>query len=293
MHTSWLLLVLAAVSAAHATNTINSDTNNDGANIPLSHVNDQPLLLQYAGDHLKNNRSFVLTMVETNGLNLQFASDELKGDREVVLAAATQNASALQFAAEELRGDPDFMLKVNEASEPLIKPKTFKTKDEARDFVYDKMGLARAFGIGAAFGGVGGGLGGWAVAGPPGAKLGFGVGFVLGGAGNTLYQHKNPDANHTLTRIACITVVGAGAGAGVAYLGITFNNDDGWIGVAAQTLQEDTIPYMKNLWRSARFKAAVSLMGKTGTAGQVLELTYNAVDGFLSATPTAHAAPAA
>ena len=45
--------------------------------------------LEYAAEHLRKNRKFVLSCVKMNGGALWFASDELKQDREIALASET------------------------------------------------------------------------------------------------------------------------------------------------------------------------------------------------------------
>lgn len=64
----------------------------------------------FATQELKQNRSFVLSLVRMNGCVLQAASDELKGDQEIVLAAASQNEHALKYGWKELRRDRNFIL---------------------------------------------------------------------------------------------------------------------------------------------------------------------------------------
>ena len=86
---------------------------------PIAHLsealrNDEDLMtiamsygdnLQYAGTHLKDDKTLVMTAVQHAGDALEYASARLRGDREVVAAAVRQWPFSLEFSSENLRCD--------------------------------------------------------------------------------------------------------------------------------------------------------------------------------------------
>lgn len=74
-------------------------------------------VLKYAAEfrHRGIDREIVCAAVEQDGLLLQWAGKHLRKDRAVCLAAVKQNAAALQFVREPLREDSSFLASAVEA----------------------------------------------------------------------------------------------------------------------------------------------------------------------------------
>lgn len=81
----------------------------DDEDIVNTAVQNEGLVLQYASDRLKNNKSIVLNAVRKTGIALQFASANLKADKEVVLVAVKNDPYALSEASEDLKYDDDIL----------------------------------------------------------------------------------------------------------------------------------------------------------------------------------------
>lgn len=84
------------------------------------------LLLEKAGEAIRDNKELVMKAVKQNGKALQFASDRLRNDRDVVLAAIRHDGLAIQHASYLLRSDKEI---VKEAS--IKHPVAFYFADHA------------------------------------------------------------------------------------------------------------------------------------------------------------------
>ncbi len=67
-------------------------------------------VLRHAAHELKNDKTFILSVVRKNAFALRYASDALQMDREVVQAAVQNNGFALAYASRELQGDRELVL---------------------------------------------------------------------------------------------------------------------------------------------------------------------------------------
>ena len=70
--------------------------------------------MRYAGKAIRNDLTFMSTLVEINGNALQFGSEFVRSNSEIVLKAAKNRVEALHFASEELLADKEFILKALE-----------------------------------------------------------------------------------------------------------------------------------------------------------------------------------
>jgi hypothetical protein len=66
--------------------------------------------LKYASPELRNNKNFIITILQVNGLLLEKVSEEFQNDKDVVLAAIKNNYFAFNYASYDLRNDRDFIL---------------------------------------------------------------------------------------------------------------------------------------------------------------------------------------
>ena len=66
--------------------------------------------IKYTNPSLKQNKEFILKVMEINGLALEFVDESFKNDKDIVLAAVRQNGLALKFASPELQKDEDVVL---------------------------------------------------------------------------------------------------------------------------------------------------------------------------------------
>merc|ERR1712187_899186 len=67
-------------------------------------------MLATCDDCLRDDKEFVLPILEVKGQALQHTSKRLQGDREVVLVAVQQYGHALEHASAELRADREVVL---------------------------------------------------------------------------------------------------------------------------------------------------------------------------------------
>ena len=67
--------------------------------------------LEFIGEKLRYDRTFILAAVKERGWALEYASKELRNDREVVLAAVKRHGGALEYASKELCNDKEVVLK--------------------------------------------------------------------------------------------------------------------------------------------------------------------------------------
>lgn len=88
---------------------VHSDIKND-RDFLLTVLEQNGKALQYVDTPFKKDRGVVLTAVMQNGLALEFADDSLRSDPELVLAAVKQDGLALQYASEALKKDPEIVL---------------------------------------------------------------------------------------------------------------------------------------------------------------------------------------
>ena len=69
-------------------------------------VQQNGIILQYAGREMKSNLEIVMAAVQQNGIALQYASEEMKSNPEIVMTAVQQNYQALAYASKELKDNP-------------------------------------------------------------------------------------------------------------------------------------------------------------------------------------------
>jgi hypothetical protein len=62
-------------------------------------------ILYHTSSDLKNDRVFVMSLLNRKGILLEYFSEDLRADKEVVLEAVQQDGSALEFAVEEIKSD--------------------------------------------------------------------------------------------------------------------------------------------------------------------------------------------
>jgi hypothetical protein len=67
-------------------------------------------VFKFVINEFKNDREFVLEAVKRAVWSLEFASEELRKDKEVVLVAVKRNGYALAYASEELKNDKEVVL---------------------------------------------------------------------------------------------------------------------------------------------------------------------------------------
>jgi len=67
-------------------------------------------LLEFVGDHLKNNATIVKTVVTKWGSALRFASADVRSRFDVVLAAVRNWGYAIRFASADVRGNKEIAL---------------------------------------------------------------------------------------------------------------------------------------------------------------------------------------
>lgn len=69
---------------------------------------------RHASDTLKNDRPFVLEVLEQEGTpscsGLKFASEDLKSDKQFILEAVKRNGFSLEWASDDLRNDKEVVL---------------------------------------------------------------------------------------------------------------------------------------------------------------------------------------
>ena len=76
----------------------------------LEMINKYKLDAEYAGEDLKKDKEYMMASVKKRGASLYHASPELKNDKEVVLAAVNNgNGDAIRFASPELKKDEDII----------------------------------------------------------------------------------------------------------------------------------------------------------------------------------------
>lgn len=68
--------------------------------------------LDLVGGSLRNDKTFILELVQMQGDALRCASEELRNDKEIVLAAATEHDKAFKYASKELKSDREFVLEL-------------------------------------------------------------------------------------------------------------------------------------------------------------------------------------
>jgi hypothetical protein len=76
----------------------------------LAVVNNFGLALQYASDEVKANPKVVLAAVNNFGLALKYASDKMKANPKIVMAAISYLSSPWKDASKALKADRDFVL---------------------------------------------------------------------------------------------------------------------------------------------------------------------------------------
>ena len=81
------------------------------------------LVLKYANENLKSDRSIVLAACAQNGLALEHVAESLKADVEVVVAAVLNNGLALEHASESVKAVGEVNLAVERRSRPSKKSK--------------------------------------------------------------------------------------------------------------------------------------------------------------------------
>jgi hypothetical protein len=73
---------------------------------------------QYASEELKNDKDFVLNVINSDVYYLEHASPKIRSDREIIIRAVQLDGYALQLASEELRSDTE-IVKLAILSQPL------------------------------------------------------------------------------------------------------------------------------------------------------------------------------
>lgn len=86
--------------------TIYGNRDFDGKSV----IRDNSSLVEHASDEIKDDKNFVLRLVQKNGKTLRFVSDRLKNDPEVVNAAVQYCPEAYRFASGEIREKKDFLI---------------------------------------------------------------------------------------------------------------------------------------------------------------------------------------
>lgn len=69
-------------------------------------------VFEYAGPNVKNNRSFVLKIIEENGELLKNASETLRNDEELVYIACSNYYPVIEFVNKRFREDKNLALKL-------------------------------------------------------------------------------------------------------------------------------------------------------------------------------------
>lgn len=79
-------------------------------------IKEDPGLLKFASEQLKDDKKVVLLAVKGNGMALKFASDTLKDDEEVVMTAILENSFAIHRASIRLQNDPTIFMRAHKWS---------------------------------------------------------------------------------------------------------------------------------------------------------------------------------
>jgi hypothetical protein len=75
----------------------------------------------YACEYLKNDKEFILKMVQINGLIMKEVGEELKKDQEIAHASILQNSDAFEFIDESLKENKEIILAaLKEGNEKMI-----------------------------------------------------------------------------------------------------------------------------------------------------------------------------
>lgn len=94
--------------------------------------------LEFLSDRLKNDKKFVLFVVEKDGSALQYASEALRNDKEIVLEAIKTDESALQYASLQLKKEILGNQYIQETVVSKVVSKLTKFRDKCETLVSTK-----------------------------------------------------------------------------------------------------------------------------------------------------------
>lgn len=76
----------------------------------VSTIKNNPKYMQNTPKELRNDKKFLLQIVDTRPEVLEYVSDELKSDKEFILAALLIESQCLKYASKELRNDKEVII---------------------------------------------------------------------------------------------------------------------------------------------------------------------------------------
>jgi hypothetical protein len=88
--------------------------------------------IKYASKELRNDKNFIITILQVNGLLLEKLSDEFKNDEDVVLAAVRNNYFTLEYASYNIRNNREFMFTLIQRSIRFLLDASDELKAELR-----------------------------------------------------------------------------------------------------------------------------------------------------------------
>ena len=83
-------------------------------------VQQNGIILQYAGREMKSNLEIVMAAVQQNGIALQYASEEMKSNPAIVMAAVKQNYNAWEYATDEVKKDSEVVMTAIQSFNNLV-----------------------------------------------------------------------------------------------------------------------------------------------------------------------------
>mmetsp|Transcript_49100 Transcript_49100/g.78199 ORF Transcript_49100/g.78199 Transcript_49100/m.78199 type:complete len:254 (+) Transcript_49100:32-793(+) len=78
--------------------------------VVLAAVQNYPRAIQYAGERVRQDKEVFLAAVKSEGVLLRLAPARLREDRQLVMAAVKQSGVALQYAHASLKADVDVVI---------------------------------------------------------------------------------------------------------------------------------------------------------------------------------------
>lgn len=92
------------------------------------------LSLSHASDRLRNDKEFMLQVVDVNVKALKYLSDRLKNDSDFILNAFDKDNRSIEYASNELKANNQFISKINEKIyESIILEYNYVFKDDFLD----------------------------------------------------------------------------------------------------------------------------------------------------------------
>ncbi len=88
--------------------------------LKLLEIDEYGIALLYASDRLKNNKEFMLQVVDINIKSLEYLGDKLRNDSDFILKAFEKDSRSLEYASDRLKNDEEFMLEINKIIENNI-----------------------------------------------------------------------------------------------------------------------------------------------------------------------------